>query len=57
MLFCSLAINVFSFSEPMPPLVTKDKDYDVILMGPLKTLPKNFNTWSRIIVKGPKTLQ
>ena len=25
-------------------------------MGPLKTIPKNFNTWDRITVKGPKTL-
>lgn len=46
MFFCSLSVNDFHFSEPMPPMVTRDKEYDVILMGPLKTIPKNFNTWS-----------
>lgn len=56
MFYGSLAINAFNFSTPMPPLVTRDKEYDVVLMGPLKTIPKNFNTWSRIVVKGPKTL-
>lgn len=50
MFFANLAISVFNFSEPMPPLITKDKEYDIILMGPLKTIPKNFNTWSKIIV-------
>lgn len=38
-------------------MVQKDKEYDIILMGPLKTIPKNWDTWSRIEVKGPKTLQ
>jgi ubiquitin-activating enzyme E1 len=57
MFFCNLAVCAFNFSEPMPPMVTRDKDYDVILMGPLKTIPQNFNTWTRITVKGPKTLK
>lgn len=57
MFFCNLAVNAYNFSEPMPPMITKDKEYDVILMGPLKTVPKNFDTWTRITVKGPKTLQ
>ena len=37
--FSTLAIPIFSFSEPFPPKVEKDKDYDVILMGPVKTIP------------------
>lgn len=48
---------MFNFSEPNPPLVQKDKDYDIVLMGPVKTIPKNWNTWSKIHVKGPMTLQ
>lgn len=39
MFFANLAICSFNFSEPMPPLITKDKEYDYILMGPLKTCP------------------
>ena len=55
--FSTLALPMFNFSEPNPPLVQKDKDYDVILMGPVKTIPKNWNTWSKIFIKGPMTLQ
>lgn len=44
--FCNLAINAYAFSEPITPLVQRDKDYDVIVMGPIKTIPKNWNTWS-----------
>lgn len=44
--FSNLAIPIFSFSEPFPPLVQKDKEYDVVMMGPIKTIPKNWNTWS-----------
>ncbi len=57
MFFSSLAVNAYNFSEPMPPKVTRDKEYDPTLLGPLKTMPSNFNTWSKIIVKGPMTLQ
>lgn len=55
--FSNLAIPIFSFSEPIPPVVQKDKDYDVILMGPVVTIPKNWNTWSKIEIKGSLTLQ
>lgn len=41
----------------MPALVQKDKDYDVIVMGPIKTIPKEWNTWTRIEVQGPLTLK
>ena len=46
--FSTLALPMFNFSEPNPPLVQRDKDYDVVLMGPVKTIPKNFNTWDKI---------
>lgn len=44
--FANLAFSAFSFSEPLPALVQKDKDYDVVVMGPIKTIPKEWNTWS-----------
>ena len=55
--FSSLAINVFMFSEPAPPKVNKDKEYDEILLGPMVTVPKNWDTWARIDIKGGITLQ
>ncbi len=55
--FSNLAIPIFSFSEPAKPLVRKDKKYDVIVLGPLVTIPKNWDTWTKIEVKGPMTLQ
>ena len=55
--FSNLAINIYMFSEPIPPKVNKDKEYDEILLGPLVTVPKNWNTWTRIDIKGGITLQ
>jgi hypothetical protein len=37
--------------------VQKDKDFDVIVMGPIKTVPKEWDTWSRIQIRGPMTLK
>merc|ERR1712146_387133 len=34
--FCNLAIPMWVFSEPLPPIKNKDKDYDPILLGPVK---------------------
>merc|ERR1711976_708645 len=31
--------------------------YDVVLMGPVITKPKNWNTWTKIDMKGDKTIQ
>lgn len=50
--FSNLGICMINFSEPMPPVVTKDKDYDPIVLGPMKAMPPKWNTWSRIEVKG-----
>ena len=55
--FSNLAINIFMFSEPIPPKVHKDKEYDPILLGPVKALPEGWNTWSRLEVNGGKTLE
>jgi len=37
--FSNLAIPIFSFSEPFPPKVAKDKEYCQIALGPIKTIP------------------
>jgi ubiquitin-activating enzyme E1 len=50
--FSNLGIAFMNFSEPFPPKVRRDKEYDVIMMGPVKALPSNWNTWSRVSVVG-----
>ena len=50
--FSNLGISMINFSEPMPPVVAKDKEYDPVVLGPLKVMPPKWNTWSRIEVKG-----
>jgi len=52
----NLALPLFLFSEPLPPIESKDKDYDEVLMGPVKAIPPNFTTWDKITVVGPMTL-
>lgn len=54
--FMNLALPVWLFSEPLPPNKAVDKDYDPILMGPVKAIPSGFTTWDRIDVKGPMTV-
>jgi ubiquitin-activating enzyme E1 len=54
--FSNLAIPIFMFSEPSPPVVRQDKEYDEIVLGPVKVIPPKSNTWSRLDIKGPKTL-
>ena len=55
--FSNLAGNNYIFSEPFPPKVQKDTEFDVILQGPVKAIPENWNTWSRLEVKGPLKLK
>lgn len=54
--FSNLAIPIFMFSEPSPPVVRQDKEYDEIVLGPIKAIPAKHNTWSRLEIRGPKTL-
>lgn len=37
--FVNLAIPLFVFSEPMPPICNTDKDMDPILFVPVKAVP------------------
>lgn len=55
--FANLGINIILFSEPLPPVKTKSKDYDPIVMGPVKAYPEGFSTWEKLHVAGPCTLQ
>lgn len=55
--FMNLALPLWIFSEPEPPIKAKDKDYDPILMGPVKAIPAGFTTWDKLLVTGPLTVQ
>jgi ubiquitin-activating enzyme E1 len=55
--FCNLAIPMWVFSEPLPPIKNTDKDYDPIMMGPVKAIPPGWTNWDKIDVEGPMSLQ
>jgi ubiquitin-activating enzyme E1 len=55
--FCNLALPLFVFSEPIPPIKNTDKEYDPIAMGPVKAYPPNYTTWDKLEIAGPCTLQ
>ena len=37
--FMNLALPLFLFSEPEPPIAHIDKEYDEIMLGPIKAIP------------------
>lgn len=54
--FSNLALPMFYFAQPSPPRVYRDKDYDEVLLGPVKAIPTGFDTWSRLEATGPLTV-
>jgi len=61
--FMNLALPLWLFSEPLPPIYNKDKDYDPIVLGPIKAIPngiyskiKGFSSWDSITIEGPLNL-
>lgn len=56
--FMNLAIPLFVFSEPMPPICNTDKEMDPILFVPVKAVPPKWTNWQSLDVKGPnKTIR
>ena len=54
--FVNLGVSLIVMSEPQTPICTKSKDYDPIVMGPVKAYPEGFSTWVKLAVDGPCTL-
>jgi ubiquitin-activating enzyme E1 len=52
-----LALPLFVFSEPTPANKNKSKDYDPIMMGPIKAIPEDFTIYEKIVVEGPLTFE
>jgi len=55
--FMNLALPLWVFAEPQPAIQAKDKDYDPILLGPVKAVPPCFTVWDKILVQGPMLMQ
>ena len=54
--FVNLALPLFVFTEPSEPNKVKSKEYDPIMMGPVKAMPENHTIWDKLDVKGPLTI-
>jgi ubiquitin-activating enzyme E1 len=48
--FVNLALPLWIMSEPLPPLQTKSKDHDPVIMGPVRAKPEGFTTWEKVEV-------
>merc|ERR1739848_945543 len=56
--FANLALPLWVLSEPLPPLKTVSKDYDPIIMGPVRAKPEGFTTWEKVDINlGDATLK
>lgn len=56
--FVNLALPLWVMSEPLPPLKTTSKDYDRVVMGPVRAKPEGFTTWDKVEMKlGDATLK
>jgi len=56
--FVNLALPLWVMSEPLPPLKTKSKEYDPIIMGPVRAKPEGFTTWDKVLINiGDATLK
>jgi ubiquitin-activating enzyme E1 len=49
--FINLALPFFMFSEPDPIKRTKSKEYDEILMGPVKAVPEGYTIYDKVTIK------
>ena len=52
----NLALPILLFTEPQAPLMTKSKEYDEIMLGPVKVVPGEFSCWDKHHINGPMTL-
>jgi len=56
--FVNLALPLWVMSEPLPPLQTKSKDHDPVIMGPVRARPEGFTTWDKVVINlGDATLK
>ena len=54
--FINLAIPLFVFSEPAPPVKIVSKEMDNLMGGPVQAFPEGHTKWDRVEMKGPLKL-
>lgn len=56
--FVNLALPLWVLSEPLPPVQSKSKEYDPVVMGPVRARPEGFTTWDKVTLdKGDLTFK
>jgi len=55
--FINLAVCLFVLTEPQEVIKTRDKEYDPMLLGPVKAIPKDFTVWDKIVINGSHTFK
>ena len=55
--FINLAVSLIVLTEPAEKIHIKDKDYDALLLGPVRAVPPKWTVWDRIDIQGPLTMR
>ena len=55
--YLNLGINSILMNEPKEVIKMKDKDYDPLLLGPVKAIPPNWTIWDSIVINKSMTLK
>ena len=55
--FLNLAVCLFVMTEPAEKIEVQDKEYDELLLGPVKAIPPKWTVWDKIEINGSKTVQ
>lgn len=53
----NLALPLWVFNDPLPPIEIVDAEFDPIMCGPVKAVPGKFTKWDKIDINGPMTLE
>jgi ubiquitin-activating enzyme E1 len=55
--FLNLAVSLFVLTEPAEKIQQTDKDYDPLMLGPVKAIPPKWTVWDKIVIDGPMTIR
>lgn len=53
----NLALPMWVFSQPMPPIQHVDKEYDPVFLGPVRAIPAKYTNWDKFQISGPITIK
>lgn len=55
--FMNLAVSLFVLTEPAEKIEHSDKDFDPIMLGPVKAVPPKWTVWDKIVINGSMTIR